>query len=385
MIHRSLLALLVLVGGLLAAARGQAQVVYRAFGDSITFGTGAEPNARGYPARLQRMLNNQGTEEAQVANHGMGGETTVGGLSRIDRVLDLGGDVLLLMEGTNDIGAGISRETTVQNLDMMASRAINRGFRVVHATVIPRAPFANQDSDNRLTTLLNYAIRDLARRRGARQLADPFEVFLAQPNLFRDFYADISGDAVGHPNPDGYELLAGVFADLLLERDTVPPVALAVQPPDGATGVPRDRTLVVDIMDFGAGVDAASVQLLLNGEEVETQAQVQNQVVSLRHTPPQRLLGVYELGYRATDLADPPNSITKLVSRFQTAGTTFIRGDFNQDGQVDGRDLVMFGFRFGARRGQDSRYASTFDLVNDGVLDGEDLAVVALNFGRRSF
>lgn len=385
MIHRPLLALLVLVGGLLAAGRGQAQVVYRAFGDSITFGTGAEPNARGYPARLERILNDQGGEQARVANHGMGGETTVGGVSRINGVLELGGDVLLLMEGTNDIGAGISRETTVQNLDLMARRATNQGFRVVHATVVPRAPFARRDSDNRLTALLNYAIRDLVRGRGARQLADPFEVFLAQPNLFRDYYANISGDLTGHPNPDGYQLLAGVFADLLLERDTVPPVALAVQPPDGASGVPRDRTLAVDIMDFGAGVDPASAQLLLNGEEVGTQVQVENQLVRLRHAPPQRLLGVYELSYRATDLAESPNSITKLVSRFQTAGTTFIRGDFNQDGQVDGRDLVMFGFRFGARRGQDGRYAAAFDLDNDGVLDGEDLAVVALNFGRRSF
>lgn len=383
MIHRPLLALFVLVGGLLAADRGQAQIVYRAFGDSITFGTGAEPNAPGYPARLQRILNNQGSEQAQVANHGVGGETTVGGVSRINGVLDLGGDVLLLMEGTNDVGAGISRETTVQNLDMMGNRAINRGFRVVHATVIPRAPFARRDSDNRLTTLLNYRIRDLARRRSGRQLADPFEVFLAQPNLFRDFYA--APDNTGHPNPQGYELLAGVFADVILERDTVPPVALAVQPPDGATGVPRGRTLVVDIKDFGAGLDIASAQLLLNGEEVETTAQEQNQLVRLSHAPPQRLLGVYELSYRATDLADPPNSITKLVSRFRTQGTTIIRGDFNQDGQVDGRDLVMFGFRFGARRGQDSRYAATFDLANDGVLDGEDLAIVALNFGRRSF
>lgn len=385
MTHRSFLPLLALAGGLLAAAAGHAQVVYRAFGDSVTFGTGAEPNFRGYPARLQRMLNNQGTEEARVANHGQGGETTVSGLSRINRVLELGGDVLLLMEGTNDVGAGISRETTVQNLEIMGSRAINRGFRVVHATVIPRAPFARRDSNNRLTTQLNYRIRDLARRRSGRRLADPFEVFLAQPNLFRDFYADISGDLVGHPNPDGYELLAGVFADLLLERDTVPPVALAVQPPDGATGVPRERALLVDIADFGAGVDSASAQLLLNGEEVETQVQIENGRVRLRHAPPQRLLGVYELSYRATDLADPPNSITKLVSGFQTAGTTFIRGDLNRDGQVDGHDLVIMGFRFGGRRGQDNRYFAAFDFNNDGVLDGEDLAVVALNFGRRSF
>lgn len=385
MTRRPIVALLLLVAGLPATAHAQSTVVYRAFGDSITFGTGAEPNAPGYPARLERMLNNQGSEQARVANHGLGSETTVGGVSRIDRVLELGGDVLLLMEGTNDVGSSIGRETTLRNLDVMANKAVNRGFRVVHATVIPRYPAASRDSDNRLTTLLNYAIRDLASRRASRQLVDPFAVFLAQPNLFRDYYANIPGDRTGHPNPDGYELLARVFADVLLERDTVPPVPLAVQPANGATGVARDRAIVVDIKDFGSDVDTTSAQLLLNGEQVESQVEVEGRFVRLRHAPPERLLGIYELSYQASDLAVPPNTVTRLVSRFRTAGTSIVRGDFNQDGQVDGHDLVLLGFRFGARRGQDGRYATAFDLDSDGVLDGEDLAVVALNFGRRTF
>ncbi|MGH9379202.1 MAG: GDSL-type esterase/lipase family protein [Thermoanaerobaculia bacterium] len=378
------LALTLVAASLPTAARGQAATVYLAFGDSITQGTGAIPNAPGYPARLERILNNQGGN-VRVENHGRGGETTVAGLSRIDGVLAGGGDVLLLMEGTNDVGAGISRETTLQNLNQMAGKAGNRGMSTIHATVIPRHPRASPDADNRLTTLLNYGIRDLVRTRSARSLVDPFEVFLAQANLFRDFYADNPGDRTGHPNGEGYELMAGAFADVILERDTVPPVPLRVQPANGATNVSRDVTIIVDIADLGTGVDAASVQLLLNGEEVQTQAQTGNRLLSLRHAPPQRLLGVYEVSYRASDLATPANSITKLVSRFQTEGTRFIRGDLNQDGQVDGQDLVIMGWRFGGRRGIDSRYFAGFDFNNDGVLDGEDLAVIALNFGKRSF
>ena len=75
-----------------------------------------------------------------MLNRGVGGEKTPEGLSRIDQVLDEGGDVLLLMEGSNDISRNISIETTLFDLGEMARRAEERGLEVVHATVIPRIP-----------------------------------------------------------------------------------------------------------------------------------------------------------------------------------------------------------------------------------------------------
>lgn len=377
----------VLVASLLAclqAAHGQGTTVYLAFGDSVTEGVGVIPNGPGYPARLQRILTNQGAGDVRVENHGLGGERTTGGLTRIDGVLAGGGDVLLLMEGTNDVSAGISRETTIQNLDRMVRKAADRGISTLHATLIPRIPSAPVDANNRSTTRVNYATRDLALDRG-RLLADPFAVFLAQPRLFRDFYSDtVPNDQVGHPNAEGYELLAGAFAQVILERDTVPPVPLAVRPADGATGVPRDRTIVVEITDFGTGVDAASAQLRLNGQPVDAQVQTERERLRLRYSPSPPLQGTVEVSYRASDFASPTNSTTKIVSRFQTVGTGPVRGDLNDDGQVDGHDLVLMAYRFGARRGQDNRYVPAFDLTNDGVLDGEDLAILTNNFGRRS-
>lgn len=365
-----------------SAMHGQGTTVYLAFGDSITDGAGT--NGPGYPGRLQRILTNRGEGDVRVENHGLSGERTTGGLTRIDGVLANGGDVLLLMEGTNDVSAGIGRETTLQNLNRMAQKAADRGLSTIHATLIPRIPSARRDADNRLTTVLNYAIRDLALDRG-RLLADPFAVFLARPNLFRDLYSNtIPNDEVGHPNGEGYELLAGVFADVIGERDGVPPVPLTVRPVDGATGVPRDQRIVVELTDFGTGVDAASAELRLNGQPVDAQVQTQGERLTLRYVPSPRLQGTYEVSYRAADFASPANGVTKTVSRFQTVGTGPVRGDLNDDGQVDGHDLVILGFRFGARRGQDARYVAAYDLTNDGVLDGEDLAILANNFGRRA-
>ena len=103
--------LIVLAGALLAAPRtATAQATtYIAFGDSITAGTGDDParTEPGYPPRLQQLLVNAG-RSAVVVNKGLPSEKTPQGLTRIDSVLDRGGDVLLLMEGSNDISTEIS-------------------------------------------------------------------------------------------------------------------------------------------------------------------------------------------------------------------------------------------------------------------------------------
>ncbi|HJS36702.1 MAG TPA: GDSL-type esterase/lipase family protein, partial [Burkholderiales bacterium] len=86
--------------------------VVLAFGDSITFGTGDDTTRAelGYPPRLEALLVQRG-RSAVVINAGVPGETTMEGVSRINSVLDPGGEVLLLMEGTNDIGNRVPIET----------------------------------------------------------------------------------------------------------------------------------------------------------------------------------------------------------------------------------------------------------------------------------
>ena len=115
-----------------AAARpALAQVGFLAFGDSITAGVGDDPTRtdKGYPPRLQALLVNAGIQ-ATVINRGKGGENTQDGLTRIDAVLNeisTSTEVLLLMEGTNDLSQGISFETTMFDLREMRERASSFG------------------------------------------------------------------------------------------------------------------------------------------------------------------------------------------------------------------------------------------------------------------
>lgn len=181
-----------------------------AFGDSITEGEGFDDPEReefGYAPRLERLLAAEDLDY-EIENHGKGGEDTTQGLTRIDEVLAevKGTELLLLMEGTNDVARDISLETTIFDLDEMARKAAELGVVTVHATVIPRKPDAKKDPSNTLTKALNEEIRNLAFTSG-RTLCDQWNVFTGQPDFY-DFYYYDGPDPVGHPNAAGFQLMA---------------------------------------------------------------------------------------------------------------------------------------------------------------------------------
>jgi acyl-CoA thioesterase-1 len=360
---------------------------YIAFGDSITFGYGDNASRGGYPGRLQTLLNSRGVT-ATVVNAGLSNETTGEALSRINRVLNAAasGDVLLLMEGTNDVNAqasagAISNETIVANLDEMALRAEARGQQVVHATVIPRLPSANFDGTNRVTADLAGKIRELAFNR-QRRLADPFQVFFHQTANFTQLY--LGGTDKLHPNAAGYDLLAQVFADVLTNVDSVAPVTGLIEPSDDAQNVPATASIRIDLFDFGAGIDLANTRLVINDQVVETPISGSARKVEIRYTPPAPFAGVVIVDLRSRDLANPPHSFDSQVTQFVVSGTTFLRGDIDRNGRVDGVDLLAFAPSFGARR-SDAPFRTFADFNGDGVINGQDLAVLAANFGRSSF
>lgn len=371
----------------LAALPVEAQTKYVAFGDSITNPGGSFddpslpcPEECGYPGRLEDLLQQAGIE-AEVVNAGLGGEDTGQGLSRLDQVLaQEGGDVLLLMEGTNDISRGVSPETIRFNLDQMAQRAAARGLTTVHATVIPRVPDAQRgDGDNVFTQRLGWRIRDLAHARG-RDLADPFEVFRSHPNPFAEIYAP-GADAVGHPNAAGFDLLAEIFFDVVRDVDSVPPVPGELDPPDGAERVSARTQIHVRLFDFGAGIDRANTDLLVDGQPVAASLEGDSRRLDLRFSPVEPLSGVVEVGYRARDLAPTPNQRERILGTFLVQGAQLLQADVNGDGRVDGGDLVRLALHFGGVNG-DSRYARFVDLNQDNRIDGSDLAILASQFGR---
>jgi lysophospholipase L1-like esterase len=366
------------------AARPKAgPAVYIAFGDSITSGYG-DTEGIGYPGRLQGLLTPQAGSPATVINAGFFGETTAGGLARINSVLaqNPGATGLLLMEGTNDVNARVSNATIVQNLDMISNRAEAQGLKVYLGTVIPRLHTADYDGANLVTGTLAGAIRELAWER-ARALVDPFEVFwVLTPNALTLDYQ--GGSDKLHPNDAGYTLLAHTFADVLNGVDNIPPVPGLLTPFPGQVNVLPSIGVQVVLYDFGAGIDVANTQLTINGQVVNVTPTGDKTRLQFLYTPTTPFVGVVNVGVNTKDLASPANSFDGTLIQFIIEGTTFLPGDFNRDGVVDGEDLLALAYAFGAHR-YDVRFSLPLDLNGDGIIDGLDLAIVAKNFGKHSF
>jgi len=85
------------------------------FGDSLTAGYGLEDNNDAFPSLLQTKVDSLGLDYV-VVNSGLSGETTAGGKSRIEWVLNKDIDVFLLELGANDGLRGVPLTETRANL-----------------------------------------------------------------------------------------------------------------------------------------------------------------------------------------------------------------------------------------------------------------------------
>jgi acyl-CoA thioesterase-1 len=110
-----LLALLFAVVGAAASER-----VILVLGDSVTAGYGLDLS-QAYPALLQQRIASRGWR-FKVVNAGQSGDTSAGGLNRLDWLLKNRVDVLVLELGANDGLRGLPTETTRKNLQAIIDR-----------------------------------------------------------------------------------------------------------------------------------------------------------------------------------------------------------------------------------------------------------------------
>ncbi|MBP2443307.1 arylesterase [Rhizobium leguminosarum] len=104
------------------------------FGDSLMAGYQLPPGD-GFPEKLQAALKEKGLDVA-VANAGVSGDTTSGGLARIDWSIPDGTDGVILELGANDALRGIPPEESEKNLDQMIARLKDRGIAVLLAGIM---------------------------------------------------------------------------------------------------------------------------------------------------------------------------------------------------------------------------------------------------------
>jgi len=182
-------ALLALGAPLSAKAAGRT-IRLVAFGDSLTAGY-MLPADKAFPAVLERALKARGRDVA-IANAGVSGDTTTGGLDRLDWSVPDGTDGVILELGANDMLRGVDPAIPKKALDEIVSRLKGRGIPVLLAGM--RAS-ANLGPD--YVARFDAIYPELAERYGLV--------------LYPFFLAGIAGDRAFnlpdnlHPNPRGVE------------------------------------------------------------------------------------------------------------------------------------------------------------------------------------
>lgn len=100
-------------------------------GDSLTAGLGLAPD-QAYPALIQKRIDAAGLG-VEVVNAGVSGDTSAGGLSRLDWVLAGDVRVLVVALGGNDGLRGLTAAQLKHNLGEIITRAQSRGITVILA------------------------------------------------------------------------------------------------------------------------------------------------------------------------------------------------------------------------------------------------------------
>ncbi len=199
--------------GLLSASdAGAKPITVVALGDSLTAGYGLAPE-EGLVPRLQAWLTAQGADVV-VQNAGVSGDTTAGGLSRLDWALGPDADALIVTLGGNDMLRGLPVAEVRANLDAILAKAADRGLPVL---LVGMAAPGNYGPDYKAGFDAIYP--ELAAARGALLAPDFFAGFKAAGAAMDDpaSYAGwMQADGI-HPNAEGVGLIVDGLGPRVLD------------------------------------------------------------------------------------------------------------------------------------------------------------------------
>lgn len=167
-----------------------------AFGDSLTFGTGASPDDS-YPAVLEKLISRR------VVNAGIPGEETSGGRQRLAGVLEEQKPALMLLcLGGNDFLRHQDEQSVAANLRAMVQTARERGVAVV-LIAVPRLGLGLE---------VPKLYGEIAAEAGIPLEGKTLKKILADKSL--------KSDPI-HPNSAGYRILAERVAELLRKSGAI--------------------------------------------------------------------------------------------------------------------------------------------------------------------
>ena len=158
------------------------------FGDSLMAAYNLQAS-EGFPARLEAALRERG-HNVTITDAGVSGDTTSGGLARLDWSIPDGTDAVILELGANDALRGLPPGKTRENLEAMIERLKERGIAVLLAGML--AP-PNMGGD--YETTFNSIYPDLAARYEVTLYPFFLDGVTGNPDL-------VLSDGM-HPNPNG--------------------------------------------------------------------------------------------------------------------------------------------------------------------------------------
>ena len=167
--------------------------VILAFGDSLTYGSGASQNGD-YPAILSALSSHE------IINAGIPGEISRNGLTRLPDLLDEHQpELLILIHGGNDMLRRIPQQQTSDNLKQMIDEARLRNIKVV------------------LLGVPEFNLFLLSSAEFYQQVADEQKVPIDLETLPKILSTNsLKSDAI-HPNNEGYRLMAENIYNLLVD------------------------------------------------------------------------------------------------------------------------------------------------------------------------
>ena len=175
-----------------AATSGASERVIVAFGDSLTAGLGV-PVDQTYPALLGERLRREGYAY-RVVNAGVSGDTTAGGLRRVDWALRLKPEIVILELGVNDALRGQKLASVRANLEQLVTRFQAAGARVLVAGMRLPPNYGTPYADE-----FHRLFGEVARARNTPYLPFFLEGVGAIPRLNQP-------DGI-HPTAEGYALV----------------------------------------------------------------------------------------------------------------------------------------------------------------------------------
>ncbi len=173
------------------------------FGDSLTAGYGLSTE-EAFPALVEKKINEKG-KRCKVINGGLSGETSAGGLARIDWVLRQPIDIFILELGANDGLRGLPLEQTEKNLQGIIDRV---KAKYPKAKIVLAGMMVPPNMGKDYTTKFQTIYPTLAKKNACTLI----------PFLLKGVGGDEKlnlPDGI-HPNPEGHKIVAStVYTSLL--------------------------------------------------------------------------------------------------------------------------------------------------------------------------